>query len=247
MFDDEFAVSAPEIPEATGFSEPARARPRPSARPEPFTAARPDPFVAPPDEIIAARTAPRPPPEPREPRPKPEFVPVAAPAQPFKRPEPARVPLTPEQLGLVPPAPIPAAQRPDDATLALLRRLVDETGQERADVAALVAHAAPLVLGPGRVVLGFKDREFMGVKASDPEAVAVASRAATRCFATETTVTIDEHPPEFAPVSLWEVDDWEARRRLVDARRAIAEHPLVKRTIELFGADLREIRLADAG
>jgi DNA polymerase-3 subunit gamma/tau len=247
LFDDEFAVNAPEIPETTGFSEPARARPRPSARPEPFTPSRPDPFLAPPDEIIAARTAPRPPPEPREPRPKQEFVPVATPAQPFKKPEPARAPLTAEQLGLVPPAPIPAAQRPDEATLTLLRQLVDETGHERADVAALVAHAAPLMLGPGRVVLGFKDREFMGVKASDPEAVAVVSRAATRCFATETPVTIDEHPPENARVSLWEVDDWEARRRLVDARRTIADHPLVKRTIELFGADLREIRLADAG
>ncbi len=47
-------------------------------------------------------------------------------------------------------------------------------------------------------------------------------------------------------VTLAMVETAERKSKLDAAKRAVAEHPLVTAAIELLGAELRDVRLADA-
>jgi DNA polymerase-3 subunit gamma/tau len=123
--------------------------------------------------------------------------------------------------------------------------VLDQIRAERAALAAVLEHAAPIAFGAERVVLGYEPNSFFAAQATEEAAIDLLTRKVRDHFGAPTQVAFDLSTATKGIASVAQLDSEDHRARLEAARRAVADHPLVKAAIEILGAELRDVRLGE--
>ncbi|MDC3952939.1 DNA polymerase III subunit gamma/tau [Polyangium jinanense] len=132
---------------------------------------------------------------------------------------------------------------PNPADLAAFRAVIELVRAKRAPLASVLEHAALVRIGPDGIVLGFEANSFLGKQAQEPVAIEAIRAALAAHYGGKPDVTFEALRPQSGAVTLAQIEGAGLRARLDNARRAIADHPLVTAAIELLGAELRDVRL----
>jgi len=117
---------------------------------------------------------------------------------------------------------------------------------KRPALASVLEHAALLRFGAERVELGYEASSFLVGQAVEVSAKELVVAALTTHFGRAPELAFETIGPRSGNVTLAMVETAERRTKLDAAKRAVAEHPLVAAAIELLGAELRDVRLAEA-
>ena len=116
----------------------------------------------------------------------------------------------------------------------------------RPALASVLEHAALLRFGADRVELGYEAGSFLVGQATDASAKELLLSALTEHFGQRPELAFETIAPKSGNVTLAMLETSERKIKLDAAKRAVAEHPLVAAAIELLGAELRDVRLAEA-
>jgi DNA polymerase-3 subunit gamma/tau len=145
------------------------------------------------------------------------------------------------------PLPMMAAAQPAKHAVDLeaWRRVLEQIRTDRASLAAVLEHAAPIAFGADRVVLGYEPNSFFAAQATEEGAVDLLTRKVRDHFGAPTPVAFDLSASTRGIPSIAHMDGLDHRARLEAARRAVAEHPLVRAAVEILGAELKDVRLSD--
>jgi DNA polymerase-3 subunit gamma/tau len=128
-----------------------------------------------------------------------------------------------------------------DAWRAVLARV----RAERPPLASILEHASPIAVSAERVVLGYEQGSFLAAQATESSHVELLTRHVREYFGTTTPVAFDLSASSKANPSVASLDIEERRVRLEQARRAVAEHPLVRAAIDILGAELKDVRVTE--
>lgn len=126
----------------------------------------------------------------------------------------------------------------------MFRAVLDIVRTKRPALASVLEHAVLLHIGPDRLTLGFEGDTFLSKQAQEPLAQDILRSALAMHFGGRPDVTFESVAPMSGLATIAQLDSAERKTRLESARRAIANHPLVTAAIELLGAELRDVRLA---
>lgn len=174
-------------------------------------------------------------------------APTSAPQPAPQRPKPTVGPPTTSGLStnvspnLSPPSPGKTSGNKD---LGVFRAVLDIVRTKRPALASVLEHAVLLHIGPDRLTLGFEGDTFLSKQAQEPLAQDILRSALAMHFGGRPDVTFESVAPMSGLATIAQLDSAERKTRLESARRAIANHPLVTAAIELLGAELRDVRLA---
>ena len=130
-------------------------------------------------------------------------------------------------------------------TLEAWRAVLGRIRNERAPLASILEHASPIAFSAERVVLGYEPGSFLAAQATEASHVELLTRHVREYFGTVTPVAFDLTAGPKANPSVASIDTEERRGRLEQARRAVAEHPLVKAAIDILGAELKDVRVTE--
>ncbi len=146
-------------------------------------------------------------------------------------------------------APVSPPAQPDhaprQASLDAWRTVLGRVRADDPSLAAVLENASPIAFGAERVVLGYEPGSFFAVRATDGSAVELLTRHVRDYFETTTPVAFDLTAGPKSARSVAAIDGEERRVRLDEARRTVAEHPLVRAAIEILEAELRDVRLGE--
>ena len=117
---------------------------------------------------------------------------------------------------------------------------------KRPALASVLEHAALLRWGAERVELGYEATSFLVGQATESAAKELLLSALTSHFGRAPELAFETIAPKSGNVTLAMIETADRRSKLDAARRAVATHPLVMAAIELLGAELRDVRLAEA-
>jgi DNA polymerase-3 subunit gamma/tau len=245
------SFEAPPQPAAQAAPAPAPERPapapeRPVSTPAPRTAPRNNDFAPPPfaerpraaggDTFAPPSSPPRSSSPPPSFGPPPSFSPPASarPGSTVSGPPPSAAPVS---TSIIQPAP---------PELTAFREVLAHVRAKRPALASVLEHAAILRFDPDRVELGYETGSFLVGQATDPAARELLLGGLKAHFGRTPDLTFETIAPRSGQVTVAMVDTQERKLKLDAARRAVAEHPLVAAAIELLGAELKDVRLADA-
>jgi DNA polymerase-3 subunit gamma/tau len=249
--------SASEPAAANGRDEPPAAAPVIVARPVPKARPGEHEFVVPADLLDPTLPAPKPR--------APAFV-AAAP-----RP-PARAKLEDEHQFIVPddlrdpappadangassvaravrtpparPALPPAVSVVSEEALVAWRAIVDRVSDERPELGAFLARSAPLEVGAGSIRIGFGATEPFVAQVQ--LALASIEHAASEHYGVPTKLVIDSDEKRAAGIaSIASLDAEEEERKRRAALVKVKNHPRVTEAVEVLGARLKELKLAE--
>lgn len=165
-----------------------------------------------------------------------------------QRPKPTVAPPTTSGLStnVTPPAPTvtSSGKTLGNKDLSVFRAVLDVVRGKRPALASVLEHAVLLHIGPDRLTLGFEGDTFLSKQAQEPLAQDILRSALAQHFGGRPDVTFESVAPMSGLATIAQLDSAERKTRLEGARRAIANHPLVTAAIELLGAELRDVRLA---
>jgi DNA polymerase-3 subunit gamma/tau len=143
----------------------------------------------------------------------------------------------------MPPTSAVAAARPElqawRAVLAIVRG-------KRPALASVLEHAALIRFDAERVDIGYEAGSFLVGQASEPAAQELLRVALGAHFGRAPALGIQTIAAKSGALTLAMIETAERKTKLDLARKAVAEHPLVAAAIELLGAELRDVRLAEA-
>ena len=128
-----------------------------------------------------------------------------------------------------------------DAWRAVLGRI----RAQRAPLASILEHASPIAFSAERVVLGYEPGSFLAAQATEASHVELLTKHVREYFGTVTPVAFDLTVGPKANPSVASLDTEDRKVRLEQARRAVAEHPLVKAAIDILGAELKDVRVTE--
>jgi hypothetical protein len=151
---------------------------------------------------------------------------------------------------VVPPEPVavetaaepPAAEQLLTSWIAILNQLAEA----RPELAAIFEHAAALELSAQQVVVGLPPDSVFAKQASDKDALDALTRAARVVFGKEPHVVVEldsERAREFDTVAAKET-----RERQLRVKKAVAaakNHPSVLGALEILGARIKDVKLAN--
>lgn len=165
-----------------------------------------------------------------------------------QRPKPTVAPPTTSGLStnVAPPPPTvtSSGKTLGNKDLGVFRAVLDVVRGKRPALASVLEHAVLLHIGPDRLTLGFEGDTFLSKQAQEPLAQDILRSALAQHFGGRPDVTFESVAPMSGLATIAQLDSAERKTRLESARRAIANHPLVTAAIELLGAELRDVRLA---
>lgn len=184
----------------------------------------------------------------------PGVAPFAAPAvvsqtpqQTPQRPKPVGAPTTSglsTNVSPLPPVTTSSGKTSGNKDLGLFRAVLDNVRSKRPALASVLEHAVLLHIGPDRLTLGFEGDTFLSKQAQEPAAQEILRSALAMHFGGRPDVTFESVAPMSGLATIAQLDSADRKTRLESARRAIASHPLVTAAIELLGAELRDVRVA---
>jgi len=158
---------------------------------------------------------------------------------PSFRPDTGPAPFTIADL-TAPEAPLPTS----NIDLRDWRAILEKVREKRAALASVLEHAGPIEVGPLRVSLRYPPGSFLVPQATEKSALLLLESIVREHFASPTTIDIEvgDIPP--GTITVAQLETFDRKARVDTARRAVAKHPLVSAAIELLGAELRDVRLA---
>jgi hypothetical protein len=127
-----------------------------------------------------------------------------------------------------------------------LRPFVERVRESNVELAAYLEQAVPIVVGPGAVELGFERGNLFVDHVKPRDVLAQLGTVASEVFGVATSVSVTEDYREAAPhktLSAQRVREREAARREAIARAKA--HPRVVDALEVFGARIKEVKLAE--
>ena len=140
------------------------------------------------------------------------------------------------------------APTPDAPSLERFRELVGRVRASRPHLAALLEQAFLLEIGPKGLRLGFEPGAFAGGQVQEPAERAILEGEVRALLGPTATVSFDTNVRRTAAsVTLAALERERRAAALAEARKGVAEHPIVKKVIELFDAELRDIKVPDEG
>ncbi len=125
------------------------------------------------------------------------------------------------------------------AVLAIVRT-------RRPALASVLEHAALLRFDAERVELGYEVTSFLVGQATEASARELLVSALATHFGRATELSFETIGARSGNVTVAMLETAERKSKLDAARRAVAAHPLVTAAIEVLGAELRDVRLAEA-
>jgi DNA polymerase-3 subunit gamma/tau len=144
------------------------------------------------------------------------------------------------------PRPLPQSVIAASPDLEGWRAALAAVRARRPALASVLEHAALLRFGPERVELGYEAGSFLVGQAADASARELLLSALGAHFGRTPELAFETIAPKSGNVTLAMLETSERKTKLDAAKRAVAEHPLVAAAIELLGAELRDVRLAEA-
>ena len=126
------------------------------------------------------------------------------------------------------------------------RSVLNTVRTRRPALASVLEHAALLRFGAERVELGYEASSFLVGQAAETSARDLVIAALTSHFGHAPELAFETIAARSGNVTLAMVETAERKGKLDAAKRAVAEHPLVTAAIELLGAELKDVRLAEA-
>jgi DNA polymerase-3 subunit gamma/tau len=228
----------PERPEPErsfqGAARPREQRSAPTPRPAADDDRGEPPRVATQERSPEARGEP---PRSKPPSPKtgPDFANFTFPEAPAPAPAGARTAGPPPAAE--PPAPVPEG-------IETFRAIVERVGESRPEIAAFLSQAALLSLGPPALVLAYPKEDAFAREVEQNVALIRAAAGAT--LGAEVTVTIERDDTlarSFRTLARLEAEAEEGRRRAAITKAR--SHPRIAEAIEVLGARLKDLKLAD--
>ncbi len=143
-----------------------------------------------------------------------------------------------------PAAPAPATAVPQDA-LETWRSIVERVGRERPEIAAFLAHGAPLEVSAQELVVGFEPGSVFLTEVTSDAAVLVLRRAAEACYGSTFKVRYERDSARVGGVqTLSRVENEAEERRIREALAGVRRHERVAEAVEILGARLKDVKLA---
>jgi len=125
------------------------------------------------------------------------------------------------------------------------RAILARIKPSRPAIAATLELAAPNMVTRDRIILGFEPGSFEDSRAEETDARTVLTEVAHAYFGgmapPEVVFDMSAHGSKGASVA--SLDAAKRKAALIEARANVASHPLVKKAIALFDAELKDIRL----
>jgi len=142
------------------------------------------------------------------------------------------------------PALPPAVSVISAEALVAWRAIVDRVADERPELGAFLARSAPLEVEAGSIKLGFGGTEPFVAQVQ--QALASIEQAASDHFGVATKVVIDADEKRAAGIaSIASLDAEEEERKRRAALVKVKNHPRVTEAVEVLGARLKELKLAE--
>ncbi len=257
----ESRAARPAAPSGSGRGEPPEG-PRPAPySPSPVTdfrppeparvePARPESVRAEPghqaQDFAPQERAPSTQPGPRRSEP-PAKAPSLPPLASTRPSEPASHHPPPQALPSVAQAkPVPEPTSEEVALLKRLKPFVDRVRETNVELAAYLEQAVPLVVEPGKIQLSFEKGSLFVDKVNARPTLEALGSAASEVLGAPTVVGVTPDHPDAFPhktLSAERVREREAARREAIARAKA--HPRVVDALEVFGARIKEVKLAE--
>jgi len=157
-----------------------------------------------------------------------------------------------DRSGTAPPEPTPVplsavtavvAVVAESSAIELWRSILARIRNVRPAVAATLELAAPKVVTPEKIVLGFEPGSFEDGRAEESDARTVLAEEAKAIFGVAPAVTFDVAAHGARGSSVASLDAAKRKAALAEARALVERHPLVQKAIAIFDAELRDIRI----
>jgi DNA polymerase-3 subunit gamma/tau len=217
-----------------GAARPREQRSAPTPRPAADDdRGEPPRVAAAPERTVEARA--------EQPRSKPPSAKEGPDFANFAFPEP-QIPVAPARSESPPPVAAPPAPVPEG--IETFRAIVDRLGESRPEIAAFLAQAALLSLGPPALVLAYPKEDAFAREVE--QNVALIRAAAEATLGAEVKVTIERDDAlarSFRTLARLDAEAEEGRRRAAIAKAR--SHPRIAEAIEVLGARLKDLKLAD--
>ncbi|MDB4944081.1 MAG: polymerase subunit gamma and tau [Labilithrix sp.] len=148
-------------------------------------------------------------------------------------------------FGSEPPVSAPISARGDeDARIESWRAILARIRAVTPAVAATLELAAPRVVTPASIVLGFEPGSFEDGRAGESDARTIVAEHARAFFGgAGPAVTIDVETRGVRGASVASLDAQKRKQALIDARALVERHPLVQKAIAIFDAEVKDIRI----
>ena len=160
-----------------------------------------------------------------------------------------------DRAGTAPPEPTPAPRSAvtavapvvaESSTIELWRSILARIRNVHPAVAATLELAAPKVVTPEKIVLGFEPGSFEDGRAEESDARALLTKEAKAIFGVAPAVTFDVATHGARGSSVASLDAAKRKAALAEARALVERHPLVQKAIAIFDAELKDIRIPGA-
>jgi hypothetical protein len=99
-------------------------------------------------------------------------------------------------------------------------------------------------VSPDRIVLGFNVDHVLYAQAIDPSSRELLLAAARAHFKRPVEIIFENVAAQRGSATIAQAETVERRARIEAARKSIMEHPLVTAAIEIFGAEIKDVRLS---
>jgi DNA polymerase-3 subunit gamma/tau len=185
----------------------------------------------------------------------PRFTPPSGPVlRPSSPPPPLDGASGPPSRPTPPPKPQEIVARPQpqaptrpasDAEITTWRAILDTIRQRRPALASVLAHAQIFDMRPERVTLAYEQTSFLFAQASEGSAKELLTSAVRAYFGAQTEVVLEIAVGQTG-TTVADLDTKDRKAKQEAARREVAEHPLVVAAIRTLGAELIDVRLAEA-
>ncbi|NVN90420.1 MAG: DNA polymerase III subunit gamma/tau [Desulfuromonadales bacterium] len=168
-----------------------------------------------------------------------------APTAEQHRREPPRAAQQPQQ----PPPPPPVttvASKNANSSVPAWERFVAFANERRPAVGSVLEHGSPLKQEAGLMEVGFPTGSYYLSSIQDADSIAEIKALAEEFTGQETVIRIKPIPQTMddVPLSLAEKKKSDHEQRQEDLKREVAEHPVIKEALRIFGGAITDIREA---
>lgn len=144
--------------------------------------------------------------------------------------------------------PVPPAKTTDEQSLLLAwQELVDRIAESRPEISAILEHAIPLSIDEGAVHIGWPPDATLNRQFPDAEVSQLIESAKADNSSAPVRVQITHNCSAAAGrLNLSTVETANRTRRLRELVRDARQHPVVLKAMEILGAQIKDVRVADS-
>ncbi len=142
-----------------------------------------------------------------------------------------------------PAAPAEAPRFNEGVDLARWIAVVSRVRAFSAPLASMLEHATPITVSTTEVRVAYAEGNFLGSQVTDPSQRALLERKVRAEIGEACSVIIDVGVRALSGATVAALDAHRRREAAAAARATVEEHPLVRATIALFDAELRDVKL----